>query len=470
MSEKSLFGTDGIRGIAGEGWLSPERVNHIGRCIGEMLQRNPAALHSSERAFPGIRGRGGSLEGGGKIIIGRDTRQSGPGIQAALEDGLAARGVGVIDIGIAPTPVVAMLSALWGCELGVVISASHNPPAHNGIKLFASNGLKVPDSGEIELEKIILGGECRDAAATPGERTEAHDYFRDYFSFVRDVCLEGRGLDGVKLVLDCANGAQAVLAPRLLRELGADVIALNCRTDGVDINRDCGALYPEALAGHVRKHSAHLGISFDGDGDRAMFVDETGRVRDGDFVLAVCAGYLKAKGSLPGNAVVTTVMANLGLEVALREAGIDMVRTQVGDRYVVEEMLRRGCLLGGEQSGHILFLDRSNTGDGVVTALSLLRVMLETGRSLSALCGGIRKYPQVLINVPVREKVPLEKIPSVMEKANYINENLADRTRLVLRYSGTENKARVMLEGSDKAEIEALASEIADAIRTEIGA
>ena len=470
MNEKSLFGTDGIRGIAGEGWLSPEKVHHIGRSIGWMLKGNAAALHSSERVFPGIRGRSRSLDGSGKIIIGRDTRESGPRIQAALEKGLAVQGVGVVDVGVAPTPVVAMFGALWGCELGIVISASHNPPEYNGVKLFAPNGLKVTDSGEMELEKIILGDESPPPAAKRGERVRMHDYFDEYCAFARDACLGGRGLKGMRVVLDCANGAQAALAPRVFETLGADVVALNCETDGADVNRNCGALYPGILADHVKEHSANLGIAFDGDGDRAMFVDETGQVRDGDFVLAVCARYLKERDSLPGNVVVTTVMANLGLELALRESGIGMARTQVGDKYVVEEMLRHGYILGGEQSGHILFLNRSNTGDGVITALSLLGVMLDTGESLSALCRGMRKLPQVLINVPVREKIPLSEIPAVREKADHVTTNLAGRARLVLRYSGTENKARVMLEGDDQSEIEALAGEIADAIRAEIGA
>jgi phosphoglucosamine mutase len=469
MSEKTLFGTDGIRGIADTDWLAPDKVEHIGRCIGAMLGRNAAALHSSGRPFPGVRGRNRGVDGKGKVIIGRDTRASGPAIQSALEKGLLGQGVGVMDVGIAPTPAIALLCALWECELAIVISASHNPADHNGIKLFASNGLKVPDSGEIELEKIILGHGSFKPAARAGKRSDAHDYFGDYFSFVRDVCLDGRSLKGIKLVLDCANGAEAVLAPRVFGELGGDVTALNCRTDGKSINENCGALYPEMLSAPVRQNSADIGISFDGDGDRAMFIDETGGVRDGDFTLALYAKYLKQRDALPGNAIVTTVMANLGLEVSLKESGVKMVRTQVGDKYVVEEMLRHGRILGGEQSGHILFLDCSNTGDGVITGLNMLKVMIDTGKNLSALCEGIRKYPQVLINVPVREKKPLEDIPGVKEKTRYITRNLADKARLVLRYSGTEKKARVMLEGPDQAEIEALAAEIAEAIKKEIG-
>lgn len=469
MSDKALFGTDGIRGIAGVEWLAPDKVEHIGRCMGEMLKKNPAALHSSQRPFPAVKGRKHGVDGRGKVIIGRDTRASGPQIQAALEEGLMKQGVDVIDAGIAPTPAIALLCALWECELAAVISASHNPAEHNGIKLFASNGLKVPDSGELELEKIILHDGPSKTAPRPGKRGKAHDYFPDYFAFVRDVCIDGRPLKGLKLVLDCANGAEAVLAPRLFEELGARVAALNCQTDGKNINLDCGALYPEKLSAPVKKNSANLGVSFDGDGDRAMFVDENGIVRDGDYTLAVCARYLKEKNALPGNLVVTTVMANLGLEVSLKNSGVAMDRTRVGDKYVVEEMMRHGYVLGGEQSGHILFLNCSNTGDGVITALNMLKVMLDAGKSLAALCGGIRKYPQVLINVPVREKIPLENIPAVKEKTRYIQRSLADRVRLVLRYSGTEKKARVMLEGPDQAEIETLARDIAKAIEDEIG-
>jgi len=469
MNEKILFGTDGIRGVAGAEWLAPQKVEHIGRCVGVMLRKNPAALHSSERPFPAVAGRRRSVDGKGKVIIGRDTRESGPRIQAALEKGLLEQGVDVIDVGIAPTPAVALLCALWNCELAVVVSASHNPADHNGIKLFASNGLKVPDSGEIELEKIILSGETFKPAARRGSQSRAHDYFDDYFAFVRDVCLDGRNLKGLKFVLDCANGAQAVLAPRVFEKLGAKVIALNCATDGKAINENCGALYPEMLVEPVRRNSADLGVSFDGDGDRAMFVDETGAVRDGDFILALYAGFLKERGALPGDIVVTTVMANLGLEVSLKEANIRMDRTQVGDKYVVEAMLRHNYMLGGEQSGHILFLDCSNTGDGVITALNVLKVMIDRKKSLSALCEGVRKYPQILINVPVREKIPLENIPAVREKARRIERDFAGRLRLVLRYSGTEKKARVMLEGPDQAEIEELAGDIAQAIRAEIG-
>jgi phosphoglucosamine mutase len=469
MNEKTLFGTDGIRGIADAEWLAPDRVEHIGRSIGVMLRKNPAALRSSARPFPAVAGRRRSVEGRGKVVIGRDTRESGPRIQAALERGLLEQGVDVIDVGIAPTPVVAMLCALWNCELAIVISASHNPVEHNGIKLFAANGLKVLDAGETELEKIILGGEAFKPAGRRGKRSQAHNYFDDYLAFVRDVCLSGRNLKDLKLVLDCANGAQAVLAPRVFEKLGAEVIALNCATDGKAINDECGALYPEMLIEPVRKNSADLGVSFDGDGDRVMFVDETGVVRDGDFILAVYGRFLKENNALPGDVVVTTVMANLGLEVSLKEANIRMDRTQVGDKYVVEEMLHHDYMLGGEQSGHILFLNCSNTGDGVITALNVLKVMIDRKKSLSSLCAGIKKYPQILINVPVREKIPLENIPAVQEKIRFITRDLAGRARLVLRYSGTEKKARVMLEGSDQAGIEALASDIAQAIRAEIG-
>ncbi len=465
---KKIFGTDGVRDLAGKGWLAPDKVEAMGRVIGRALVERPDLLRGHDKPFPNLPKSDKDFSARPTVLIGRDTRPSGPAIQESLARGLASQGVDVIDIGVEPTPAVALLAALWKCSMAAVISASHNPPHHNGIKLLTQNGFKIPDSVEIELEHELLGDEMPADADERGRITQT-DASRDYAAVVVRNCMGNVRLDGMKVVLDCANGAAGILAPLVFESLGAHVIALNHRSDGESINDGCGSLHAEEIAPVVLKESADIGISFDGDGDRAIFIDETGLLRDGDHVLALCAAHMKSQGRLPGDVVVGTVMANLGLEKAL--AGIDakLVRTPVGDRYVAEAMIDGGYALGGEQSGHILFAEYSNTGDGIITALNVVRTMRETGRLLSDLSAPMVKYPQVLLNVPVRERVPFGQIESLQEVVREVEDNFADRTRLVLRYSGTELLARVMLEGVDQAEIDGLAKRMADIIREAIG-
>lgn len=466
--KKHLFGTDGIRNHAGEGWLANDKVELVARVVGNALHDTPHLLTAQEKPFPNLPPSPRDFSDCPTVLVGRDTRASGPEIQQALAKGFLSQGVDVVDIGVAPTPAVALLAALWECSMAAVISASHNPPGHNGIKFLTQNGFKIPDGAEIELEKKILDGKAPPPCREKGKLHRIEDYAHEYAVIVSHNCISG-GLDGMKILLDCANGATQALAPPVFEELGAHVIALNTDSDGASINRGCGSLHAENFCEHVIREGADIGISFDGDGDRAIFIDDKGSVRDGDYTLAICAGYMKEKGRLPGDIVVGTVMANLGLEKALAEIGVELIRMPVGDRYVSEKMVEGGYTLGGEQSGHILFAEHSNTGDGIITALNILEIMRATGRTLSELSSSMRKYPQVLVNVSVREKKPLAEIAPLREIVGRIESDLADRTRLVLRYSGTEPLARVMLEGVDQAEIEQLADRMAQIIRTELG-
>ena len=445
-----LFGTDGIRGVANREPLVPETAYRLGRQIVATLLEHEGASRV-------------------RLVIGRDTRLSGPMLEAALVAGALSAGAECYTVGVLPTPAVAFLTRYLEAHGGIVLSASHNPFEDNGIKIFSPDGTKLPDAWEDEIE-ARLG--APDTAPRPHgggvgrlvvyDRAEA-----DYLAF----CRRGADLrlDGVAVALDCAHGATYRLAPRLFRGLGARVVALGVRPDGTNINRRSGALYPETLRKKVRASGARIGLAFDGDGDRLITVDETGEVRDGDYILAICARHLAARGQLKGGLVVTTVMANLGLDRSLGEAGIRAVKTQVGDRYVLEEMRRVGANLGGEQSGHLIFLDRSATGDGLISALQLLGVMQETGRSLGELSRCLTKLPQVLLNVEVREKPPLETIAGLAGRLKQVEASLDGRGRVLVRYSGTEPLARVMLEGENREQIESLARELAGIIKGAIG-
>ncbi|MBI4611931.1 MAG: phosphoglucosamine mutase [Candidatus Rokubacteria bacterium] len=446
-----LFGTDGIRGIANEDPLTPDLAYRLGR---ELV----ATLMS--------RGRDPQV----RLVIGRDTRLSGPMLEAALTAGALSAGAECVAAGVLPTPGIAILTRELRAHGGVVLSASHNPFEDNGIKLFSGEGSKFPDAWEAEIETRLGGPDSapRPSGAgigclVPYARAEA-----DYIRFLRAAF--GLDLRGFALVLDCAHGATYRVAPRLFRGLGARVITLGTRPDGTNINRGCGALFPQALQTKVKATGAHVGFAFDGDGDRLIAVDETGKVRDGDYLLAICARHLKGKGELKGNQVVTTVMANLGLDRSLAEARIGVVKTQVGDRYVLEEMERRGAYLGGEQSGHLIFLDRAPTGDGLLSALQLLAVMRERDEGLSALARCLTKVPQVLVNVPVREKPPIESIPGLAARTRELESAMNGAGRILVRYSGTEPLARVMIEGEDRLGIQAMAQELAALIARAIGA
>jgi phosphoglucosamine mutase len=447
----ALFGTDGIRGVANEPPLTPELAYRVGRHLVGTLQ---------------------AVRGGGRVrvVVGRDTRCSGPLLESALTAGVLSAGGDCITVGVLPTPAIAHLTRALGADGGVVLSASHNPFEDNGIKLFAGDGTKFPDPWEAEIEAALAGADTAPRARggaigrlLPHRRAE-----HDYVEFLcRSVPVDLRGLT---VMLDCAHGATYRVAPRVFRRLGARVVAIGARPDGTNINRQRGALFPAALQARVRRLGADVGFAFDGDGDRLISVDETGEVRDGDFALAILGRHLATRGRLPGRLVVTTVMANLGLDQALGAVGVEVVKTPVGDRYVFEEMQRRGAILGGEQSGHLILMDHSPAGDGILSALALLRVMRETGASLRALAGCLTKFPQVLVNVPVRAKPPLETLDGLLERVRQFETEMDRAGRVLVRYSGTEPLARVMIEGPDGARIQAMAQELAGLIRARIGA
>ena len=435
-----LFGTDGIRGHAGTAPLDAATVTRVG-----------AAL---------VRARGGAPP---RVLIGRDSRESGPWIEAALARGLASAGATVASVGLMPTPGVAYLTRERDFDLGIVISASHNPFEDNGIKVFSGKGEKYSESLERAVEMMVFDPSWEvpdDAAGQP----EPVDFGAPYLQHLEEILSDAGPLRGSRLSVDCANGATAALAPALFEAIGFDVHPIGITPDGRNINLRCGSTAMDLLAAHVTAHQARLGIAFDGDGDRALFVDHQGRIVDGDAVLLMCALQLKAEGRLPGDAVVATVMSNIGLELALREHGITLVRAAVGDKYVMEEMLKRGLALGGEQSGHVIFSDYLFTGDGLATALQVLRVMARTGRELADLASQLTAYPQVLVNVRVKEKADYRAVPAVAAAIEDVEGRLDGQGRLLIRYSGTEPLLRIMIEGRDQGEIQRWADQIADAV------
>jgi phosphoglucosamine mutase len=445
MTAHALFGTDGIRGTAGTFPLDVQTVRRVG-----------AALM---KALP---------QPGGKLLIGRDTRESGAWIERELAYGARHAGADVHSIGVAPTPAVAYLTGVLDFEAGVVISASHNPYQDNGIKVFSGAGVKYGGEVEAHIEALVADASWQvPAGEAPG--VPQADHLRRYLDHARAVLPNREALGPVRIAVDCANGAMTTVAPALFRELGFDVTLLGVEPDGRNINKGVGSTHPEPLAALVRQDGYRMGVAFDGDGDRAILVDSAGRVVDGDHVMLMCAKQMKAEGRLRGNAVVATVMSNIGLEVALRALGIELVRTKVGDKFVMEEMQRRDLSLGGEQSGHLIFSEHLFTGDGLITALSVLRTMAATGRELGDLAGDLTTYPQVLLNVRVREKAALESIPEVADAMKRVEARLGTNGRLLVRYSGTEPLLRVMLEGQDSGEIEHWAHEIADAVNKAIG-
>jgi phosphoglucosamine mutase len=408
------------------------------------------------------------------IVTGRDTRESGSRIEEELMAGAIASGASVQSAGIITTPGVAYLARVLPADAGVVISASHNPFEDNGIKIFDPSGRKLDDATERQIESDIAKGEPGTHEASDAARaTSAQDAIslRDrYLDYLEHEIGDGLSLADLKIVVDCANGAAAEIAPKLLSDLGAKVIAINNHPNGQNINLNCGSLHIETLQQRVLAERADVGVAFDGDADRALFVDAEGDFVDGDATMWVLANYMKVRGELDNDVVVSTVMTNLGLEVALRERGIKLSRTDVGDKYVLDELLRSEAALGGEQSGHIIFPRVSLAGDGMLTALNLLRVMKDEGKLLAELTGGFVRYPQILINIKVREKVPFETVPAIANRAREVERELGDRGRLLLRYSGTEALARVMIEGEDEAQVRTGANSLAEVIRMEIGA
>lgn len=450
-----LFGTDGIRGEAGKFPLDTSSVQVIGISL---------AKHLAEKT-----GRPPH------IVVGRDTRESGSGIERDLIAGAVSAGAQVQSAGIITTPGVAFLARTLPADAGVVISASHNPYRDNGIKIFDPSGKKLEETVERQIEKDILD------AATAGPRTEAPEYTEPadeersaelrsrYLKYLEHDVAHELPLAGLTMVIDCANGAAYELAPELFRRLGARVTAINNEPDGRNINLGCGSLHIEGLQSRVRQDHADLGVAFDGDADRALFVDAQGNFVDGDATMWIMAEDLKTRGELAGDVVVATVMSNIGLEIALRTRGITLLRADVGDKYVLEELLKSGAVMGGEQSGHIIFPRLSLAGDGMITTLSLLRAMRSHGKTLAELTAGFQRYPQILVNIPVREKIPFGEVPAIQRRALEIEKHLGGRGRLLLRYSGTEALARVMIEGESESDVRSLAESLAEVIRAELG-
>ena len=448
---KKLFGTDGMRGEAGVFPLDAATVLITGASLAAHLQEK-----NGRRPV---------------IIVGRDTRESGEWIEQSLIKGAMSRGALCHSAGVITTPGVAYLTHTLPADAGVVISASHNEYHDNGIKIFSPTGKKIDENTEALIEADIRAGRIPETQSTPDEKitSSVSDLQEKYFQFLINDIGAGLSLKGLTLTVDCANGAASDLAPRLFEELGAKTIAINCTPDGTNINRDCGSLHIEGLQRSVKSSVADLGVAFDGDADRALFVDENGRFVDGDATMWVLANYLQERGELDKSTVVATVMSNIGLEIALRSIGVEMTRTDVGDKYVLDELLRSGASLGGEQSGHIIFPKQSLAGDGMITALYLLRVIGDQKQSLARLSRGMERYPQVLVNVKVREKIPFKDIPSLTEVVTRIEWELSNQGRLLLRYSGTESLARIMIEGRDESEIKNQANEIAAVIQDHIG-
>jgi phosphoglucosamine mutase len=450
---RELFGTDGIRGVPGRYPLDDATVYAAGRALGHHI------VDPSDGAAP-------------RVLIGMDTRESGPVLAARLAAGLASAGAQSVSAGVITTPGVAALVRADGFAAGVVISASHNPFTDNGIKLFSRNGMKFPDEVEERIEAEILrarAGQSAEGAADDAAIEARPELAEKYLSLLRTRANGEADLDGLVIVLDCANGAASRLAPQLFVVLGARVIVFHASPDGRNINAGCGSLHPEAMCRAVAENGAHLGVAFDGDADRAIFSTAAGELVDGDGVLYLAARSMKALGRLRGGAVVGTTMTNLGLERALAGEGISLARVPVGDRYVLEELLRRGANLGGEPSGHIIFLDDGPAGDGIATALKVAAAVKRHG-PLAKLVAGLTLYPQRIVNVRVSEKPPLDSLPEVARVADEARGALGETGRLVLRYSGTESLARVMVEAEREADVERWSAAIADAIRQRIGA
>jgi phosphoglucosamine mutase len=472
--ERRLFGTDGVRGVANVDPMTSEMALKLGRGLASVIHdpRHQAAGAPGDHPPAPAKLRGSEGRHRYKILIGKDTRLSGYMLETALASGICSMGVDVLLVGPLPTPGVAYLTRSMRCDAGVVISASHNPYQDNGIKFFSYDGFKLPDETEAKIEDLIFSGETeryRPTGNAIGKQRRVDDAVGRYVVCLKNSFPRHLTLEGMKIVVDCGHGAAYRVAPDVLSELGAEVIPIGVHPDGENINHDCGSLYPEAARQAVLEHDADLAITLDGDADRAVFVDGRGEIVDGDHVLAICAKEMGDKGTLRGNTVVATVMSNLGLELALNGLGVKLKRTQVGDRYVVEAMVRGGFNLGGEQSGHLLFLDHNTTGDGCLTALQLLAVMVERERSLEDLKKIMTQLPQVLLNVKVKEKKELAALPRVSAKIAAVEKELGGRGRLLVRYSGTEALARVMLEGENEQRIRGMAEEIAEEIRKELG-
>ncbi len=447
---KRLFGTDGIRGVAGEHPLDPATARRFGAALAEVLRS------------------GGS--GSCRVVLGRDTRESGPWLRDAVANGLLSRGAIAVDAGLIPTPGLARILPAGRFDAGIMISASHNPYQDNGLKAFGSDGAKLSDELESRIETLILDQGLKD----PGEHVdgpfEDGSLLQEYIGFLKRVIPAGEPFKGMRLLLDCANGAACAVAPEVFRHHGAEIGTLGDSPNGRNINRDCGSLHLESLAGAVVEGGFDMGLAFDGDADRCLAVDSRGRIVDGDHILYIVGRNLMRSGTLRGNAVVATIMSNYWLEELLGREGVELRRAQVGDKYVLDRMVSEDLVLGGEQSGHVIFREHANTGDGALTGLLLIETLISSGQNLEEIMDGIVPYPQVLINVRVREKPELKSHPRVGPVVAEIESALAGSGRLVLRYSGTEPLARVMIEGKEENEVREQAEKLAAVIKRELGA
>lgn len=448
---KNLFGTDGVRGVANQDPMTSEMALRIGRAAAHIF-RDSVRRH--------------------RVVIGKDTRLSGYMIESALTAGLCSMGMDVLLVGPVPTPGIAFLTRSLRADAGVVISASHNPYEDNGIKFFGRDGFKLPDSVEAQMEELIFSGAVdtiRPTAAEIGKAQRIDDALGRYNEYVKSSFPRGMDLTGIRIVVDSANGAAYRIGPSILAELGAEVISLYDQPNGMNINQGCGSLHPEVISRAVIANQAQIGIAYDGDADRVILCDETGTVVDGDTVMAICALHMIKQGKLQHNTLVATVMSNLGLELTMQQAGGRLLRAAVGDRYVMEKMIEGGFNFGGEQSGHIIFLDHNTTGDGLITALQVLAIMKQDDKPLSRLAKCMRTFPQVLVNVRVKERRDLASIPEISTRIKEIERELGGTGRLLIRYSGTEPKLRIMLEGEQEDSIRKYAEELASLVRQSLG-
>ncbi|MCB1112050.1 MAG: phosphoglucosamine mutase [Chlamydiales bacterium] len=450
-NSKKIFGTDGVRGRANHYPMTVETALALGRAAGKLFR---------------------SHQGKHRVVIGKDTRLSCYMFENALIAGLCSMGVDTLMVGPLPTPGVAFITRAYRADAGIVISASHNPYYDNGIKFFSSEGFKLPDSWESEMEELIYVNDFNDslpADGSIGKNTKIDDAMGRYIEFAKGTFPRRESLGGMKIALDSANGAGYKVAPLIFRELGAEVFELGNRPNGLNINSDCGSLHPENVQKALLEFGADVGIALDGDADRVIMVDEHAQIIDGDIILAICARDMQERGTLRNNKIVSTVMCNLGLVKAMGKLGIEVIQTKVGDRNVIQAMLDHDANLGGEQSGHVIFSDFNTTGDGLVSALQVLRVMRRTGKKLSELAALVTKFPQALVNVKVSSKPPLESLIHVQDSIEQVQKHLENNGRVLVRYSGTEFLCRVMVEGEDAREVQEFADMIAKVINTEIG-
>jgi phosphoglucosamine mutase len=449
--KKRLFGTDGVRGLANAEPMTGETAMQIGRATAYVF-RNKGGRH--------------------RVVVGKDTRLSGYMLETALASGICSMGGDVLLVGPLPTPGIAFLTRVMKADAGVVISASHNPFYDNGIKIFSGTGFKLPDELEHRIEDLIFSGELKEVrptAAEVGRAFRVDDAADRYAAFLKNTFPGDLNLKGLKIAVDCAHGAAYRVAPHVLEELGAEVTCTGIQPDGENINRNCGSIHPEIISRYTREQGADVGMTLDGDADRVLFADHTGSVVDGDHLMAISALDMIEEGRLKKNTLVATVMSNMGLELVLKEAGVSLVRAAVGDRYVVEEMLKGGYNLGGEQSGHLVFLDHNTTGDGMITALQILAVMQKREKPLAELAAVMRTFPQTLRSVKVKAKKDFSRIDSIQHLIETFQAELSERGRVLVRYSGTEPVLRIMIEGEDEKRITAMADAVVEAVEDTLG-